>query len=497
MNNNIKIVSEADERHLLSKVKNNKKYKVIVLLMLDAGLRISEVIDIQLSSFNFMSKEIRIKSLKKKSDKPVYRSIPISHRLFEALSEYLTKKNLKDDDYLFPSKQSKSGHIERIGVYKKLKRISNYAIHPHMLRHTFATKIIQDNSLLVTSHLLGHASTTTTEIYTHTSFNDRLTAINSIDKPSLFERAKRKFSKPKYIAIQTKKINNIKTVGRVKELATIHEAFDKKINTFLQGPMGVGKSHLLKQYQDEENVLWLDDFKMVKVTLGNLLKHLATVGKGEMIKLHSGKNLTDNFITKTSSNRIIEIILAVIDKKEFTLIIDDITHITKAGVQVLERLKNKFHMIVAGRRIKIDYSSFLSNFQKLDIHGFKRDDSTKLIYLLSQHLRDRIEDYEAFKNYVYDQSSGIPLYINELIDRLSKEQFITSKELGSISHIHSKQYIDFTLPIIICISSLMVLRYVGGEMGQDSGAFKLFGGVFLVFALFARSLFQVSRRKYV
>ena len=112
-------------------------------------------------------------------------------------------------------------------------------------------------------------------------------------------------------------------------------------------------------------------------------------------------------------------------------------------------------------------------------------------------MKDRIEDYEAFKNYVYDQSSGVALYINELIERLSKEQFITSKELGSISHIHSKKYIDFTLPIIICLSSLMVLRYIGGEMGADSGAFKLFGGVFLVFALFARSLFQISKRKYV
>jgi len=43
----------------------------------------------------------------------------------------------------------------------------------------------------------------------------------------------------------------------------------------------------------------------------------------------------------------------------------------------------------------------------------------------------------------------------------------------------------------------MVLRYVGGELDDDSGAFKLFGGAFLLFALFARNIFKLGKRKYI
>jgi len=54
-----------------------------------------------------------------------------------------------------------------------------------------------------------------------------------------------------------------------------------------------------------------------------------------------------------------------------------------------------------------------------------------------------------------------------------------------------------SIPVVIGFSSLMILRYIGGELSDDSGAMKLIGGAFLLFALFARSLFNVGKRKWV
>ena len=54
-----------------------------------------------------------------------------------------------------------------------------------------------------------------------------------------------------------------------------------------------------------------------------------------------------------------------------------------------------------------------------------------------------------------------------------------------------------SIPIVVIISSLMVLRYVGGEFEDDTGASRLFGGAFLLFALFARSIFTAGKRKWV
>jgi len=50
---------------------------------------------------------------------------------------------------------------------------------------------------------------------------------------------------------------------------------------------------------------------------------------------------------------------------------------------------------------------------------------------------------------------------------------------------------------VIAFSSLMVLRYIGGEFEDDTGAYRLFGGVFMLFALFARSIFFFGKRKFI
>ena len=84
-----------------------------------------------------------------------------------------------------------------------------------------------------------------------------------------------------------------------------------------------------------------------------------------------------------------------------------------------------------------------------------------------------------------------------MIDRLSKEPHITIEVTQNIKHTASKNEIDFTIILIICISSLMGLRYMGSEFGQDSGAFRLIGGLALVFAIFARPIFRSLKRKWL
>lgn len=55
-----------------------------------------------------------------------------------------------------------------------------------------------------------------------------------------------------------------------------------------------------------------------------------------------------------------------------------------------------------------------------------------------------------------------------------------------------------TLPFLVILSSLMILRYVGRELGdEDTGAYKLIGGAALLFLLFGRPIFRQTKRKYI
>lgn len=490
------LINKRSEISMLKAMKDNPKYELIVLLMLDCGMRVTEVTRLRTENIDVAKSMFSIPSLKKRSEKPVYRDIPMTYRVKESLASYMYNKTFKNG-FVFPT-NSATGHITRISIYKTLKRRTDYQIRPHMLRHTFATKIVNStDDLTLTQHLLGHSNRATTEAYVHTPFKKKIDAIRSIEKINLVEKFRRLIVKPKRIRrLSIDKIPSNLSVGRKSDVMKLQSFSDRKINVYLSGRMGVGKSHLLDRIQGEK-VLRLDNFKSLKKTLGNILLHLYNGDKAKILQLLTDGASIDRILTRESSVRLVDLMIKSTEPMEYTLVIDDLTNVTKSGVTVLEKLKTHFHMVVAARSIKIVYGTFLSNFEKIEVKSLTRSESMKLIFLLSSHMMDRIENYESYKTMIYDKSDGVPLHIYELVERFSKEQIITVDDISLITTIQNQKTFDFSLPILIALSSLMVLRYVGGELGDDSGAYKLFGGMFLVFALFARNLFAIGKRKYI
>lgn len=162
----------------------------IVLLMLDAGLRISEVLNLRVGDLVFDGKPVMSLVISEEISKALdERILPLTRRLHESLYRLqnyffrpLDKNHL---DYAFTDTRSKRV-LNRRSVSDFLSAAAQLSIHrhihPHMLRHTFATRIVRKSSTATAQRLLGHRYLSSTQVYTNPDQEDLKAAIGQLDQ---------------------------------------------------------------------------------------------------------------------------------------------------------------------------------------------------------------------------------------------------------------------------------------------------------------------------
>lgn len=150
--------------------------------ILYAGLRISEVCSLKKADVDLQNMELFVHLGKGKKD----RILPISEELGKILLEYREQSSYNKTEYFFATAHS-NGHISHqyvnacIGKYVKKAGIKKH-ISAHNLRHSYASALATNGcSVVAIQKLLGHSSLKTTSIYTHTSKQELVDSVNSLN----------------------------------------------------------------------------------------------------------------------------------------------------------------------------------------------------------------------------------------------------------------------------------------------------------------------------
>jgi integrase/recombinase XerD len=203
-------------------------------------------------------------------------------------------------------------------------------------------------------------------------------------------------------------------------------------------------------------------------------------------------------LTTKSIKELCAQLCAVSLKHEYTLIFDDVTRITPTAVNALEKLRNHFHIIAAARELPLRLGTWLTNFQKIELKPLSRAEAVELIIRASEDYRDKIEDFESYKNHVWNTTNGIPQFITETVNRFRKEGFISAQRVTSFRHTAALKEVDFTPFLLVFIGGIVVIKYLGKEaQEEDKGAFMLFGSIATVVLLFGRFFYNKAKRKFV
>jgi integrase/recombinase XerD len=147
--------------------------RALVELLYGAGLRVSEAVGLERGSIDLENRLVRCVG---KGDKE--RIVPIGREAAEALRRYLGRGRPYLDRRHRPELflNAQGGALTRAGAFLILRRLAAKAgldpkrVHPHLLRHSFATHLLEGGAdLRSVQEMLGHADLGTTELYTHVS----------------------------------------------------------------------------------------------------------------------------------------------------------------------------------------------------------------------------------------------------------------------------------------------------------------------------------------
>ena len=166
-----KTLTEQEILKLFSMV-YNPKHKMQLQLMYYCGMRISEMLNVKKADIDLKEQIIKIVQGKNSQD----RIIPIPKPLLHDLKIYLLEPFMDNEDQLF-----KTSSRATQGMMERLSKKYGQKIHPHMLRHSYATHVLeQTNNLELVRDLLGHSDIKITQIYTHMTTKAKKAGINGV-----------------------------------------------------------------------------------------------------------------------------------------------------------------------------------------------------------------------------------------------------------------------------------------------------------------------------
>lgn len=178
------VLSRREVEALIASIRN-VHHRALVMLLYSAGLRVSELVRLRPGDLDRDRGLVYVRAGKGRKD----RYTLLSDRALEATDRHL-RMEPRVGTWLFPGGRRADRHLTTRSVQKVVARSAarvpiEKKVTPHTLRHTFATHLLEAGTdIRFIQKLLGHASTRTTEIYTHVSRTSLSRIRSPLDPPA-------------------------------------------------------------------------------------------------------------------------------------------------------------------------------------------------------------------------------------------------------------------------------------------------------------------------
>lgn len=171
-----KVLSKPEIQRMIDAT-NNIKHKLVIMILYSSGLRVSELVNLKREDVDSERNVINVRMGKGRKD----RVTVLSEKAKKLLFSYLCSTSFKSS-YLFEGRKGKYTIKSVQKILEKASSSISKKVTPHMLRHSFATHLLENGvDIKYIQMLLGHSRISTTSIYTHVAKRDFLKVKSPLD----------------------------------------------------------------------------------------------------------------------------------------------------------------------------------------------------------------------------------------------------------------------------------------------------------------------------
>ncbi len=284
-------------------------------------------------------------------------------------------------------------------------------------------------------------------------------------------------------------------IGRTDELSRLRECLAQRHHTLVVGPVGIGKSALLKAAVDGmESVLMVPNVQPLKPALLSVAQQLHAKGRLDLPDMDS--QYLDWAEVRPPLNGLSTV--ALLERltplaKDMLLLVDDFDGITSSLARVLEPLFETTLLLGAITAVELDpeLQRFFWHFRLLPLEPLSREEARVLLW--TQVDRGVIPDMEVFEQHVLDSACGNPLAIRELARQAHRVPLRHPAHIHQLHHEAGIHYVDLTPGLLILGACAVVARFLALGL-NDIEAYILAGSFGVCFLAGRYFIYRAMRR---
>lgn len=459
MNTSIEYLNSNEINAILREI-NNTRDNAIVALFLNTGILLSELVNLKTDSINWETKMLAISGSRQ-------REIPLNDQAHDALARWSRERIDNQTLSLFITNKGQVKELSARSVEHLIQRYAEQAgisrrVNASILRNTFAVRLFSEAvSKDKAAAILGISDYESINRYALASKQPPKVELSTEDvskvdtRPFLSKLISKHFPTTPKIA---KPLNNMKgpilpdpeelVFGRESAIENIRLLLVKKQPVLLIGPLGIGKTHLLKHISRMlgPNTLYISSPTPLKNMLAQICDKLNPEWKKQLKDRSSAKDIID-FIIKSGDVRSFPI-----------LMIDNLDKLKAPDTDLFITLLEHFTTLGSTDEINPKLEEIWWKFKQIKLNPLSKEASKHLIKYLTQNLS--ISDYEMLETRILNISNGLPLAIVDMIRQIAHKPVITREIARDIYHEAGTRYRDWTPLLIVLWGAAMIFRFI-------------------------------------